>query len=183
MDRRQVLKASALGLLSFKLAGCDTLLTPREAREKGASYTSFTTDQVPLFDRLGEVLVPGAAAAGFSNYIDQQISVPPGEMLSLLKYMDWPPPYADFYTAGMTALNDVCLARHGMPFTDIDEADAIALIREISGTVPDGWTGPPAPLFYFVARSDAVDVVYGTIEGFNKLNVPYLAHIEPTTSW
>ena len=32
-------------------------------------------------------------------------------------------------------------------------------------------------------RSDAVDVVYGTPEGFAKLGVPYMPHIMPPTSW
>jgi hypothetical protein len=48
---------------------------------------------------------------------------------------------------------------------------------------PAGWRGPSAPLFYFALRSDAVDVVYGTIEGFRKLNVPYMPHIVPPRRW
>ena len=45
------------------------------------------------------------------------------------------------------------------------------------------WDGPPPPLFYMMVRSDAVDVVYGTQEGFDELNVPYLAHIVPPEKW
>ena len=45
------------------------------------------------------------------------------------------------------------------------------------------WTTPTPNLFYFVSRSDAVDVVYGTIKGFHKLDIPYLAHIRPSTPW
>jgi hypothetical protein len=32
---------------------------------------------------------------------------------------------------------------------------------------------------YFVLRSDAVDVVYGTMEGYESLGVPYMPHIVP----
>jgi hypothetical protein len=31
--------------------------------------------------------------------------------------------------------------------------------------------------------SDAVDVVYGTMDGYANLGVPYQAHIAPTRSW
>ena len=38
-------------------------------------------------------------------------------------------------------------------------------------------------LFYVCLRSDAVDVVYGTPEGFRKLNIPYMEHILPPEGW
>ena len=47
----------------------------------------------------------------------------------------------------------------------------------------DGWQGPPGALVYFVLRSDAVDVVYGTMEGYQQLGVPYMAHIAPEKRW
>jgi len=48
---------------------------------------------------------------------------------------------------------------------------------------PKAWIGPPAALFYFVLRNDALDVVYGTEAGFAKLGIPYMAHIAPPTRW
>src|SRR6267143_1000401 len=47
----------------------------------------------------------------------------------------------------------------------------------------DGWQGPPAPFIYFVTRSDAVDVVYGTVEGYESLGIPYMPHIAPEKRW
>ena len=41
----------------------------------------------------------------------------------------------------------------------------------------------PAGQAYFVLRSDAVDVVYGTMEGYERLGVPYLPHIAPDKRW
>jgi hypothetical protein len=32
-------------------------------------------------------------------------------------------------------------------------------------------------------RNDAIDVVYGTVEGFARLSVPYMPHILPQRSW
>jgi hypothetical protein len=34
-----------------------------------------------------------------------------------------------------------------------------------------------------VLRSDAVDVVYGTVEGYDALGIPYMPHITPVTRW
>ena len=47
----------------------------------------------------------------------------------------------------------------------------------------EGWQGPPGPFVYGVLRSDAVDVVYATMEGYAALGVPYMPHIAPTKSW
>ena len=47
----------------------------------------------------------------------------------------------------------------------------------------DGWQGPPGAFVYLVTRSDAVDVVYGTMEGYESLGIPYMAHIVPERRW
>ena len=62
-------------------------------------------------------------------------------------------------------------------------AQGRSLVEKIANSNPPGWAGPPAPLVYFVVRSDAVDVVYGTPEGFDKLGVPYMQHIMPPRKW
>jgi len=36
---------------------------------------------------------------------------------------------------------------------------------------------------YFLMRHDAVDVVYGTVEGIESLGTPYMAHIVPVSRW
>jgi len=47
----------------------------------------------------------------------------------------------------------------------------------------DGWQGPAGGLVYTVLRNDAVDVVYGTMEGYAALGIPYMPHIAPTKRW
>ena len=47
----------------------------------------------------------------------------------------------------------------------------------------EGWQGPAGGFVYFVLRSDAVDVVYGTMEGYAVLGIPYMPHIAPTKRW
>ena len=47
----------------------------------------------------------------------------------------------------------------------------------------EGWTGPSGGFVYTLLRSDAVDVVYGTMEGYAALGIPYKPHIAPTKRW
>ena len=55
-----------------------------------------------------------------------------------------------------------------------DKRDFVNLIRQNKA---EGWQGPAGPFVYGVLRSDAVDVVYSTMEGYEALGVPYMAHI------
>ena len=47
----------------------------------------------------------------------------------------------------------------------------------------EGWQGPAGSFVYLVLRSDAVDVDYGTMEGYASLGIPYMPHIAPTKRW
>lgn len=185
IDRADVLKAGGFAALTFLIGGDEVVMTARAARAAGVPFRTLTPAEVKTLDALGETLLPGAAAAGFSNYIDQQISVPPAESLVVLRYLDVPPPYARFYQGGLGALDAVARAQSGAGFADISEADRRTIVRGLGAPVQaPAWTLPlPARLFYFALRSDAVDVVYGTVEGFQKLGIPYMPHIAPERSW
>ena len=65
----------------------------------------------------------------------------------------------------------------------LSAGDSQTLVTQMAGGTIAGWSGPPSALFYFVIRSDAIDVVYGTQAGFQRLNVPYMAHIVPPSPW
>jgi hypothetical protein len=72
---------------------------------------------------------------------------------------------------------------HGKKFGQLtadQQRDFVNLMRQ---NKIDGWQGPPGPFVYGVLRSDAVDVVYGTMEGYEALGVPYMAHIAPSKRW
>jgi len=47
----------------------------------------------------------------------------------------------------------------------------------------EDWTGRPGALVYAVLRTDAVDVVYGTMEGYEALGISYMPHIPPEKRW
>ncbi len=182
-NRRSFLQGTGLGLLSFSLGGANVLLSPRQARAQGADFKLLDASEASILEAFGEVLVPGARAAGIAHFVDQQMSIDPNESLFMAKYLNVPPPYADFYRAGLAALNRLSQALFDKDFDVIAQTNAVDLVRTISSSVPDGWEGPPAPLFYICVRADAVDVVYGSVEGFAKLGVPYMPHILPPENW
>lgn len=177
--------AAGLGVWAFERDGVVEERTASQARAEGFPYRTLVADEVRTLEALGDVLLPGAKEAGVAHFVDHHLSVPAAESLLMIRYMDVPPPYAGFYQAGLAALDTLARARHRQPFARLPAAYATDLAREIStlGPGPTGWRGPPASLFYFVTRSDAVDVVYGTQEGFAKLGVPYMAHLVPDPKW
>ncbi len=185
IDRRRLIKAAGISTFTFTLNGCDINVTPREAKKLGADFQSLTKPSVRTLNKLADILLPGANSAGFSYFIDSQISKSSTESLSLLRYMDWPWPHSTFYEKGATAVNAYALNKHRVSFSELDEDDASEIVSNIASSQPDSWLfdAPPAPLFFYVTRADALDVFYGTEDGFELLEIPYIAHIEPTQKW
>lgn len=183
IDRRAVLRAAGFGLLSFSVQGAEVLLTPKAAREQKIALKVLTPREAMLVETLGEALLPGAREAGIANFIDHQLAVEPADSLLMLRYLDVPPPYVGFYRPALAAFDAVLSKRYDKQPSELSGEQLTILISELSRTNPEGWQGPPAPLVYFVLRNDAVDVVYGTPEGFKALGVPYMAHIMPPSRW
>jgi hypothetical protein len=184
IERRALMKGAALSALAFSVGGSQVLLSPREARAENIPYKTLAPPQVEILDALGETLVPGAAAAGLSHFVDQQLSIPPEEALLEARILNIRPPYANFYRAALGAIDRASLANNdNRGFAKIspnERRDFVDLMRQNKVA---GWQGPPGPFVYLVMRSDAVDVVYGTMDGYSALGVPYMAHIEPKQRW
>ncbi|MEM7283803.1 MAG: gluconate 2-dehydrogenase subunit 3 family protein [Pseudomonadota bacterium] len=183
VSRRQFLKGSGVGLLTFYVSGCQVSLTPEQAKQQQADFLTLTGPQVSTLEALGNVLVPGAASKGLAHFLDQQLSARGQDQLLMIRYLGVPQPFDGFYTAGLAAVESVSRAAHGKNFAELKSDQKTDLVMQMAQTNPEGWQGPPAPFFYFVVRSDAVDVVYGTTMGFDELDVPYMPHIEPPTGW
>lgn len=185
LERSAMLKQGGFAALTFLVAGEELVLSPSEARAADVPYRTLSAGEVKILDALGETLLPGAAAAGLAHFVDQQISIPAAEALVMIRYLDIPPPFARFYQAGLAALDNVARVQSGRDFAELSEDGRRAIVRAMGG--PAGiptWNAPlPPRLFYFGVRSDAVDVVYGTVEGFEKLGIPYNPHIAPTRKW
>ncbi len=183
LSRREFLGAGGVGLLTFCVGGCKVALTPEQAKDHGADFQLLSANQVALVEALGNVLVPGSAAKGIAHFIDHQLSSTPQGELLMIKYLGVNPPYDGFYLAGLAGLDGASEASHGKGFTNLTMSQQATIVASMAQANPEGWVGPPAPFFYFVLRSDAIDVRYGTPEGFADLGVPYVPHIEPPQGW
>jgi len=184
MPRRTVLKGGALAALAFTVGGVERLMSPREAHAQGAVFRLLKPEDVETIEALGETLVPDARKAGIANFIDQQLSIPPEEALLEARIMNVRPPYANFYRAALTAVDRAAQAKNdGKRFVQLSAADQRAFVNDLRQNKIEGWQGPAGGFVYFILRSDAVDVVYGTMEGYEKLGIPYMPHIAPQKKW
>ncbi len=183
VNRRMVLKGAALASLAYTVGGAEVLLSPREAHAQGVPLKVLTADERVALEALAETLLPGARDAGLAHYVDQQLSIDPSECLLLARALGVMPPYADFYRAGLAGLDQSSRKAHGVKFAELAPEKRAEFVEQIRQKVPEAWSGPPSPFFYFVSRGDAVDVYYGTVEGFERLNIPYMPHIIPIKRW
>jgi hypothetical protein len=184
LTRRNFVKQSGLGLLTFCIAGCEVETTPRDARKQGAAMRVLTTSDVTTLEAFGEVLLPGSREAGIANYIDNQLASPAESQLLMIKYLNVKPPFEAFYREGLAALDRAARTAQRVGFHELDAGRQHELVSRLSGESPPGWDdAPPGPFYFFVVRNDALDVTYGTTEGFEALHIPYMAHILPPGRW
>jgi Gluconate 2-dehydrogenase subunit 3 len=184
IERRAFMKGAGLGALAFTVGGVEVLLTPRAARAQGVPLRTLTADQAATLDALGETLVPGAKQAGITNFVDQQISIPPAEALLEARILNVRPPYANFYRAALGAVDRASQGlNNGRGFAQLNEAEQREFVGNMRQNKIQGWQGPGGSFVYTVLRFDAIDVVYGTVEGYAGLGIPYMAHIMPTQRW
>lgn len=169
--------------LAFEIGGGVSLLTPQQARAQSVPLRSLTAAEATGLERLADAILPGASAAGFSHFIDHQLGVDPNDCLLIAKYFQVPPPYSNFYRAGVMECEELSRRSSSQGLRDLTDEALRNLIMEISKPGTRTAAGFELSLFYMCLRSDALDVVYGTPAGFEKLNVPYMAHIMPPEGW
>ena len=179
MKRRQFV----IGALAFTVGGAQVLLTAREARAQGVPFRLLKTEEAETLEALGETLVPGARGAGIAHFIDQQVSVPPEEALLEARILNVRPPYVNFYRAVIGAVDRASQVLGGRRFAWLPANEQREFVNLMRQNKLESWQGPPGGFVYFVLRSDAVDVVYGTVEGYQALGIPYMAHIAPLKRW
>lgn len=177
----RAVNASILSL-PYVLPTGTVLLTPRQARAKPVPLHHLEAGQAARLEKLAEAMVPGSTAAGLTHFIDHQLGVDPSDALLIAKYFQVALPYSEFYTSGTKVVDHLARKALGRGIDGLDPAGMTALIKSIStpGTAEEGF---PIFVFYLCLRSDAVDVVYGTPEGFKELNIPYMQHIMPPEGW
>ena len=182
MERRVFLKGAGMGMLAFTVGGAEMLMTPGQARAQGVPFRLLNAREAETIEALGETLVPGARQAGVAHFIDQQVSVPPGEALLEASIANVKPPFVNFYRAAIGAVDRASEAR-GRRFAALSAAERHDLVDLMRQNKIEGWQGPSGGFVYLILRSDAVDVVYGTMDGYQSLGVPYMPHIAPEKRW
>ena len=183
VTRREFLQFGAVGGIAaaFAIFWNGRLLSPTQAKAEDIPLVNLTKDQGVLLEAVAETLLPGARDAGVANFVDTQLGRK--DPMLILKYFDWPGDYTDFYTQGLAAVDKASQTTNGKTFAKASADEQNALMGGFLENKVKGWDGPPAPLFYFAVRGDAVDVMYGTVEGFQRLGIPYMPHILPEERW
>lgn len=180
---RRALLRDAAGALLFSAAGGFLLLTPAQARAQGVPLKKLTMDEVPVLEAVGETMAVSARELGIAYFVDQQCAVAPQDALLTLRLAGAAPPFIGFYRASLAEITRQSQSQRGVPFQSLTPLDQHAFIDRLRTSALADWKGPPQGLVYAVLRADAVDVVYGTVEGFERLGVPYMPHIPPSERW
>jgi len=183
IERRAFVQGAGLGTLAFVVGGAEVFLTPRQAHAQAVPLRTLSAEQAATLDALGETLVPGAKEAGITQFVDQQISGPPERALLQARILNVRPPFANFYRAALGAVDAASDKNKGKKFAALSAAEQHDFVGQMRINKIEGWQGPPSPFIFGVLRSDAVDVVYGTMEGYAALGIPYMPHIAPTQKW
>jgi hypothetical protein len=182
MDRRHLLKAGGASL-AMTAAAPLLLFDPRAARAKGEPFKVLSPDEATTIEAVSEALVPGAREAGVSHYIDHELASPSPRLM--LRFAQLRGPLAPYYRGALAAFSASMKAQGHGAFASLPPDTQHAVIEAMrTGTIKPWDAGAvPAPVFYGMMRNDGVDVVYGSVEGFKTLDMPYMPHIMPKTTW
>jgi len=184
IERRAFMQGAGLGALAFTVGGAEVLLSPHQARAQNVAFRTLSAAEVETLEAVGEALVPGAREAGISHFVDQQISIPAEEALLEARILNVRPPYANFYRAALGAVDRATQVHNGgRRFAGLNAVDQHGLVDAMRQNKIEDWQGPAGAFVYTVLRNDAIEVVYGTMEGYAALGIPYMPHIAPTKRW
>jgi hypothetical protein len=181
--RREFVTGAALGALVFTVGGAEVLLTARQARAQGVPFHVLEPAEVATLEAIGETLAIGARQDGIAHFVDQQLTQPPAHALLSLRVTEVRPPFVNFYRAALGGIDRASRALHQRGLAELTAAERHDFVDRLRQSKLDSWQGPAQALVYATLRNDAVDVVYGTVEGFARLGVPYMPHILPERSW
>src|SRR5260370_21899797 len=153
MERRVFLKGAGMGMLAFTVGGADVLMPPGQARAQGVPFRLLEAHEAETIEALGETLVPGAPRAGVAHFIDQQVSVSPGEALLEARQLNVKPPFINFYRAAIGAVDRAAEARSRRRFAALSAADQREFVDAMRQNKNDARQGPPGRPSYLRLRS------------------------------
>lgn len=142
----------------------------------------FSESQAETYAAWCNILAIGAAEAGVAFFVDKYLADTLPDSLLFIRLLQ-NPPFDDFYLSGIKGIDQESQARYSKPFLALGKTERKTVVEAAATSSTIAWTDPDPHFFYFVSRSDAVDVVYGTVDGFSDLDIPYLEHIRPSRPW
>ena len=181
--RRAFMQGAGIGALAFSVGGVEVMLTPAQARAQRVPLRMLTPSEAQTLEAVGETLAIGARPAGIAHFVDQQLGLPPPYALLTIRVSEIRPPYVNFYRAALGGIEKASQAQLGRKYSELTEAQQGDFVTRLRQGKLEGWQGPAQGTVYGMLRNDAIDVVYGTVEGFARLGVPYMPHILPERSW
>jgi len=181
--RRGFVKGAALGAFAFTVGDAEVLLTPRQARAQGAALRVLKPEEAQTVEAIGETLAIGARQYGIAHFLDSQLAVPPEQALLTIRVTETRPPYLNFYRAALAGIERASQAKHQRGYAALNAAEQRDFVNALRQGKLESWQGPAQANVYLTLRNDAIDVVYGTVEGFGRIGTPYMPHITPARSW
>jgi hypothetical protein len=181
--RRAFMQGAGIGALAFSVGGVEVMLTAAQARAQGVPLRMLTPAEAQTLEAVGETLAIGARQAGIAHFVDQQLGLPPPFALLTIRVSEIRPPYINFYRAALGGIERMSQTLHGRKYAELTEAEQGDFVTRLRQGKLEGLQGPSQATVYGMLRNDAIDVVYGTVEGFARLSVPYMPHILPQRSW
>jgi hypothetical protein len=181
--RRAFMQGAGIGALAFTVGGVEVLLTAAQARAQGVPLLMLEPAEAQTLEAIGETLALGARQAGIAHFVDQQLSLPPSYALLTIRVSEVRPPYIDFYRAALAGIERASQGGFGRKYAELGAAEQRDFVTRLRQGKLENWQGPSQAFAYGTLRNDAIDVAYGTVEGFGRLGVPYMAHILPERSW
>lgn len=183
MTRRDFLVRAGSGVLALnglKYASPLSALSAQGHFQDPLQILSY--NEADIYNAWCDVLAIGAAKSNIAQFLDKYLSRPFEESLLMLRYFT-NMKLDEFYLAGIAGIDQESKAQFSRSFLELTEPEREFIIESASTSSTVAWADPAPAFFYFISRNDAIDVVYGTVKGFEKLNIPYLPHIRPPLPW
>ena len=142
LSRRTAVKITAIAGTGLAVGGGLTATLSRLARQSPWKYHFFSEAEAALVIELCEQVIPrddaiGATDAGVIHFMDRQL---------LGAYAR----HQKTYRQGLAAFAKTCQQLHGQPFTQLEGAQKIALMKSVeAGKVPAGLWQEVAPVAFF----------------------------------
>jgi hypothetical protein len=134
-----------------------------------------------ILEAVAEAFVPGSVKAGVADFVAAMLDSPTPNLF--YGYLGFPQPPREFYAASLNAVAAFVKARTGKAVGALSVEDLQKVLVTLLAPEVKGWNGPPPILVYLTLRNDAIDVMYSDEAAYDKLGLPYMAHIAPPRPW